>query len=94
VPPFWFSPSISELIDSVAILEVGFARETRAPRIGSWQLPDLKKISKVSEHFQKNKFSLSVQALGGRRVICPTNFGRKLPFFQQTIPFFQQTNWN
>jgi len=85
VPTFWFSPSISELIDSVAILEVGFARETRAPRIGSWQLPDLKKISKVSEHFQKNKFSLSVQALGGRRVICPRIFDGSFHFFSRQI---------
>jgi hypothetical protein len=39
--------------------------EKRAPRIGSWQLPNRKKILNVSEHRSKNKLSLSVQALAG-----------------------------
>jgi len=83
---------ISELIDSVAILEVRL--RGKHAHLASVLGNCIKKIFKVSEHRSKNKFSLSVQALAGRQVICPTNFGRKLPFFQQTIPFFQQTNWN
>jgi hypothetical protein len=84
LPTFWFSPSISELMDSVAILEV----RLRGPRTSHRFLATaFKKIFKVSEQGSKNKLSLSVQALA-----ATCNLPNKS--LTEASIFFSRQNWN